>query len=415
MNTNLVDSTLEKYKKYVNPSLARLLKLMGCNIVEWKANGAVIYDVHGREFIDCLGGYGVFNIGHCHPKVIEAVKDQLRMPLSSKALLNQPLADLSELLAQITPGNLQYSFVCNSGAEAVEGALKLARLATGKTEIISAENAFHGKTFGALSASGREIYKRPFEPLLPEFKQVPFGDIKALERCITDKTAAIILEPIQGEGGIILPPDDYLLKVRELCHQRGVLLIIDEIQTGLGRTGKLFAVEHYGIVPDIMTLAKALGGGIMPIGAFIATSEVWKSFFTHPLIHTSTFGGNPLACRAAIASIKVIQEENLPGKARDLGEYFIGRLKELQVAYPDVIADVRGKGLLIGIELIKESFSGVIVPEMINRRVLLAFTLNNPKVIRFEPPLVITKEQINVVLNAFKGALEKVRDFARRT
>ena len=414
----IMDSTnkiLEKYKKYINPSLARLLKLMGCNTVEWKADGAIIQGTQGEKFIDCLGGYGVFNIGHRHTKVVEAVEDQLhKMPLSSRMLLSQPLADLSEWLARITPGDLRYSFICNSGAEAVEGALKLARLATGRSEIVSAENAFHGKTFGALSASGRERYKQPFEPLLPGFKQVPFGDVEALEECITDRTAAVVLEPIQGEGGIIVPPDDYLPEVSELCRRTGVLLIMDEIQTGLGRTGKLFAVEHYGVVPDIMTSAKALGGGVMPIGAFIATPEVWKPFFSRPLIHTSTFGGNPLACRAAIAAIEVIQEEKLTDRARSLGEYFLGRLTELQMAYPDVIADVRGKGLLIGVELTKEGLGGMIVPEMIKRKVLVAFTLNNPKVIRLEPPLVIAREQIDMVLRAFEEALRKARGFVEK-
>lgn len=393
--------TIEKYEKYINPSLARLFRFMGLNSVEGEASGVFIRDRSGKQFLDCLGGYGVFSLGHRHPKVVAAVREQLdQMPLSSKVLFNKTMADLAEMLAAITPGDLQYSFFCNSGAEAVEGALKLARLHTGRAKVIATVNSFHGKTFGALSATGRDLFREPFQPLMQGFYHAPFGDIQAIEKSIDPETAAVIVEPIQGEGGIIVPPDDYLPRIRELCDQYHTLLICDEVQTGLGRTGKMFAAEHYGVVPDIITTAKALGGGVMPIGAFTARRLVWDKLIVSPFLHTSTFGGNPLACAAACAAIQALQDEKLPERAGRLGDYFITQLKQLQQEYPNVIKEVRGKGLMIGIELTKEGIGGLVMSEMVNRGILVAYTLNNPKVIRIEPPLIIEAEQINFVVEA---------------
>ena len=404
------NKVVKNYADYINPSLARLMKLLAGVVVEERGDGAVVKDINGKEYIDCLGGYGVFNCGHSHPEIIKAVKEQLDiMPLSTHILFSKPQANLAEMLANLTPGNLQYSFFCNSGAEAVEGAVKLAKLYTGKQEIISAQNSFHGKTLGALSVSGRELYKKQFEPLLPGVKLVPFGDAGAIERGITKDTAAVILEPIQGEGGVVVPPDDYLPQVRKICHKKKVLLILDEIQTGLGRTGRLFACEHYNIVPDIMCLAKALGGGVMPIGAFIATPRVWSAFISQPVMHTSTFGGNPLACSAAMGALKVVIKEKLADKARDNGEYLRSKLTEIKERHPNIIADVRGKGLLIGAEMTREGLGGTIFPEMIKMGVITAFTLNNPKVIRFEPPLIITKKQIDKVVECFEKAVIKAK------
>ncbi|HDP70320.1 MAG TPA: aspartate aminotransferase family protein [Actinobacteria bacterium] len=402
--------TLQKMKDYHNPSLVRLLKMTGYDIVEHEAHGAVITDIFGKEYIDCAGGYGVFNIGHSHPKVIKAVREQLKkMSLASKVFLNKPLGDLAELVSKVTPGDLQYSFFCNSGAEAVEGALKLARLATGRTKIISTHNAFHGKTFGALSATGRDIYRDPFKPLVGDFIHVPFGDAMAVKKVICENTAAVIVEPIQGEGGIIIPPDDYLSNLRSICDKSGALLIVDEIQTGLGRTGKMFAVDHYGVVPDIITLAKALSGGVIPIGAFVGTPKVWEAFRSNPLIITSTFGGNPLACVAAKTAIEVVLEENLCERAVQLGKYLMAGLRDLQLSYPDIISEVRGKGLMIGLELTKEGLGGIVIPEMAKEGVTAVYTLNNSKVIRFEPPLVITEDQIEMVLEIVKRAFNKAK------
>ncbi|WP_094602673.1 Putrescine aminotransferase [Sporomusa silvacetica DSM 10669] len=407
----MISETINKYEQYINPAMAKLFRFMGLSTIEWEAEGTIIKDIGGKEYIDCLGGYGVFSLGHRHPKVVEAVKRQLDfMPLSSKVLFDKPMADLAELLAEITPGDLQYSFIVNSGTEAVEGSLKLARVHTGRSKFVATTNSFHGKTLGSLSATGREMFREPFQPLLAGFSHVPFGDIDALTQVVDKETAAVIIEPIQGEGGIIVPPDTYLPAVREICDKTGALLICDEVQTGLGRTGKMFAVEHYSVVPDIITTAKALGGGVMPIGAFTARPKVWDKYITSPFLHTSTFGGNPLACAAAIAAVSVIREEGLLRRAEQSGHYFMGKLTELAKAYPEVIAQVRGKGLMIGIELTKEGIGGLIMSEMIDKGVLIAYTLNNPKVMRIEPPLIIEQEQIDYVLTALSSALAKAQD-----
>ncbi|MEN6567808.1 MAG: aminotransferase class III-fold pyridoxal phosphate-dependent enzyme [Veillonellales bacterium] len=407
----IIGETIDKYEQYVNPSVAKLFRLMGLSTIEWEAGGNIIRDIEGREYIDCLGGYGVFALGHRHPKVIEAVKKQLDfMPLSSKVLFDKPMADLSALLAEITPGDMQYSFIVNSGTEAVEGALKLARLHTGKTKIISTVNSFHGKTLGSLSATGRDLFRDPFKPLIPGFSHVPFNNAAAIEEAIDEDTAAVIVEPIQGEGGIIVPDDNYLPAVRQICDEHGVLLICDEVQTGLGRTGKMFAVDHYGITPDILTTAKALGGGVMPIGAFIARPDIWDKYITSPFLHTSTFGGNPLACAAGIAAIGVLRQENLIENSATLGTYFLGELRKLQQSFPLVIKEVRGKGLMIGIELTKEGIGGLLMSELIADGVLAAYTLNNPKVIRMEPPLIIDRKLIDKVLTCLSKAICKANE-----
>jgi putrescine aminotransferase len=410
-NQQIIDETIEKYEQYINPAVAKLFRFMGLSTIEWEAQGNVIRDIDGKEYIDCLGGYGVFSLGHRHPKVVEAVKRQLDlMPMSSKVLFDKPMADLAALMAEITPGDLTYSFFVNSGTEAVEGSLKLAKVHTGRNKIIATVNSFHGKTLGALSATGRDLFRDPFQPLLTGFSHVPFGDIDALRQAVDEETAAVILEPVQGEGGIIVPPAGYLSAVRDICDKTGALLICDEVQSGLGRTGKMFAVEHYGVIPDIITTAKALGGGIMPIGAFTARPAIWDKYITSPFLHTSTFGGNPLACAAAIAAINVIKEEGLVAKAEQSGAYFIGKLTELAHTYPEVVKEVRGQGLMIGVELTKEGIGGLILSEMIDKSVLIAYTLNNPKVIRIEPPLIIEHQQIDYVIAALADALAKAQD-----
>ncbi|KXS36946.1 MAG: putrescine aminotransferase [Candidatus Frackibacter sp. T328-2] len=406
---NQAEETIKLYEESINPALARLFRFMGLDSIEVRAEGMRIKDVKGREYIDCLGGYGSLNFGHSPREIVDAVKDQLdRMSLSSKILFNHQLADFASELTEVTPGDLQYSFVCNSGTEAVEGALKLARLYTGENEIISTVNSFHGKSMGALSATGREQYKEPFGPLIPEFKHIPFGDLKSFLKAITPRTAAIILEPLQGEGGIVLPPSGYLKGVREICNQKDIVMIVDEVQTGLGRTGTNFAVEAEEVVPDIMTLAKSLGGGVMPVGALIARPHIWEPFIESPLVHTSTFGGNPLAAVAGKKALEILQRDNLASRAKEVGELLIGKLKELRDKYPELIKEVRGKGLMIGIELMNEGLGGMLISELTNRRLLAAYTLNQPKVIRVEPPLIISESDIREVIDIFDDALAAV-------
>ncbi len=382
-------------------------KLCGAEgAVEFRDGGVYTYDNHGKRYLDCLGGYGIFNVGHRHPKVIAAVKAQLdQVCLHSQDLLNPWAAHLARQLAAIAPGDLKYAFFCNSGTEAVEGAIKLARLYTGKTEIISTRNAYHGVSMGALSATGRDVFRKPFEPLLNGFVHVPFGDAEAIEKAIGKHTAAVILEPIQGEGGIHVPPPGYLRKVREITRKKGVLLILDEVQTGMGRTGRMFACEHEGVVPDILCLAKALSGGVIPIGCFMSTSKIWKVLEPNPTIHNSTFGGNPLACTAASACLEVLMEEHLPARSAVMGNYFMRRLNELKEEYGKYIADVRGRGLLIGLEFTSRELREAVQVELFHRGVLVAATMNANRTIRIEPPLIITESQINLMIDTLESIL----------
>jgi putrescine aminotransferase len=402
----------EKYNKYVNPTALNLLRLAGFDKVEWQGKGAIMQDVEGKEYIDCLGGYGVFSLGHANTEVIEAVYAQMqRLPLSSKTFLNKPLADLCEKLASIAPGDLQYTFLCNSGTEAVEAAIKFARMASKRTQIITASGSYHGKTLGALAASGRDVYKTPFAPMLGGFDHVPFGDFAALEAIVSEKTAAVMLEPIQGENGIQVAPDDYFPEVRALCDKFGVLLILDEVQTGLGRTGKMFATEHYGIAPDMMTLAKALGGGVMPIGAVMGTPAVWDAVFSeNPYLHTSTFGGGEAACVAALKTLEIMGRDGLAEKAAIIGERLIAGLRVVQAKYPTLVREVRGKGLMIGVEFDNFDIGAIAIGTMSHYGVIAAYTLNAKKVMRFEPPLILSEEQCDKVIAVFETAMNEVAE-----
>lgn len=401
-----VEETIAKYEKYINPAQAKLFRFMGLGSVESNAEGWTITDSEGNKFIDCLGGYGMFAVGHKNPYVVQAVENELHsMPMCGKVLFNRQMADLAEKLAEITPGDLQYSFFVNSGTEAVEGCLKVARLATKRKKFVAAENAFHGKTMGSLTATGRDLYRDPFKPLLDGFTHVPYGDIAAMEQAVDEETAAVILEPVQGEGGIIVPPSGYLQQVRALCDKYGALLIADEVQTGIGRTGKWFGVDHENVKPDLMSCAKALGGGVMPIGAIIGTEKAWAGLIEAPFLHTSTFGGNQMACAAGIATIDYIKNENLLERSSEVGAYFKAGLEKIQTEFPEVIAEVRGRGMMLGIELTKEGAGGMLMSLMIDKKIIVAYTLNNPKVIRIEPPLIMPKDVVDYVLDEFRSAV----------
>jgi putrescine aminotransferase len=404
-----MSDVLSGFEQYMNPSLARTYRFMGLDHPEATGRGAVVIDVDGAEYIDCAGGYGVFIQGYRHPRILAAAHQQLdEMPLSSRVLVSPRQVELAERLAQLTPGDLTYSFFCNSGAEAVEAALKIARGSTGRSTIISTDGAFHGKTYGALSVSGRDLYQKPFRPLVPDVIRVPFGDLEALAAVMSKDVAAVIVEPIQGEGGVVVPPAEYLPGIRALCDEYGAAMIADEVQTGMGRTGRLFAVEHADVVPDLLCLAKALGGGVMPIGAVVGRPWVWKVFGESPLIHTSTFGGNPLACRVAVEALAVTVEERLPERAEELGGWFIPELQDLKARFPEVVAQVRGRGLMIGLEFTSPGAAGMMMSELFQRQVLAVYTLNNERVIRVIPPLVIEPQQLRHVLAVFAEALSAV-------
>jgi len=401
----LYDETYENYRDYVNPPLARVMKLSG-SPVEVSAEGVTIVDHNGKSYLDFAGGYGVCTLGYRHPRVVAAVRAQLdAMALSGRTMFNPLLGRLAKRLAELTPGDLKISFFANSGTEAVEGALKLARAATKRAKFVGTQGAFHGKTFGALSVSGREAFRAPFAPLLADVVFAPFGDLTALA-ALVDDAAAVIVEPVQGEGGVNVPPPEYLRGVRELCDRSGALFIADEVQTGLGRCGALFACDLAGVVPDVMTLAKGLSGGVMPIGAYVARPGVWNAAYAKdPLLHTSTFGGNPLACAAALAALDVLVEDDLAANARARGAELLAGAREIAARYPDAIAEVRGVGLLAGVELRNEGYGGTIIPELLKRGVTAAWTLNQQRVIRLEPPLIVTAAQIATALRAFDEAV----------
>lgn len=398
------------YKEHLSPDLARLLRLTGFGAVEMRGEGSWVVDQQGKRYLDFSGGYGVFSLGHRHPKVIAAVKDQLdHLPLSSRVFFNPLQAKLAERLAQLTPARLQYSFFSNSGTEAIEAALKVARLATGRERFVSTDGSYHGKTLGSLSVSGRAKYQDPFRPLLPGSDTVPFGDLEALERALDDRVAAFLVEPVQGEGGIHVAPPEYLRAARQRCDRVGALLIADEVQSGLCRTGRWFAVDHAGVEPDIMALAKALGGGVMPIGATVMSASVAQAYQGRPLLHTSTFGGNPLACRAALAALEVMEEEGLAERAARSGDLLIAGLRGLAREFPDLVAEVRGLGLMIGLEFLEDKFGGATIFEMVKRQVIAVYTLNQPRVLRFEPPLNVETEEITTALEALRESLEETR------
>jgi putrescine aminotransferase len=372
-----------------------------------RAHGTTIVDHTGKEYLDFAGGYGVFTLGHSHPRVVAAVREQMeRMSLSGKTMFNLPLGRLAKRLAEITPGDLRYSFFSNSGTEAVEGALKLARAATGRKKIVATYDAFHGKTLGGLSVSGRDAFQDRFRPLLDHIVHVPFGDADALGPALVD-AACFIVEPVQGEGGVNVPPRGYLQRARELCTQAGALLVVDEVQTGLGRCGALFACELDDVVPDVMTLAKGLSGGIVPIGAYISRPQPWmEAYGKAPLLHTSTFGGGEIACVAALTALDVLAEENLVENALERGKQLMDGVRNLQQRVPSVVHQVRGRGLLVGVELTHEGYGGTIIPEMLKAGVTAAWTLNQQRVIRLEPPLIVTEAEVARALAALGAAIE---------
>lgn len=401
----LAAEVFENYKQFVNPPLARVMKLSG-SPVEVRARGCTIWDQNGKAYLDFAGGYGVFTLGHSHPRVLDAVRAQMDlMSLSGKTMFNVMLGRVSRRLAEIAPGDLQISFWCNSGTEAIEGAIKLARAATGRAKIVSTSGAFHGKTMGALSVSGRETFQAPFRPLLDGFAQVPYGDAAALDAALAD-AAAFVVEPVQGEGGVNVPPAGYLRAVREACDRSGALFVADEVQTGLGRCGYRFACDRDGVVPDVMTLAKGLSGGVIPAGAFISRAAVWnRAFGKAPLLHTSTFGGNELACAAALAAIDVLEEDGLVENARVRGERLLAGARAIAAEFPMVVREARGLGLVVGVDLTHEGYGGWIIPEMLKAGVTAAWTLNLQRVIRLEPPLIVTDAEVDVALAALRAGV----------
>lgn len=375
-------------------------------IVIARAKGVWVWDVEGKKYMDMLSGYSALNQGHLHPKIIQALNAQAkRVTLTSRAFYSDQFGPFCEELTQVTGFNKVLPM--NSGAEAVETAVKAARkwgcetkgIPQNKAEIIVCANNFHGRTTTVISFSTEELYRRGFGPFTPGFNIIPFGDAEALQKAITPHTAAFLVEPIQCEAGILIPPEGYLKKVREICNRANILLMLDEIQTGLGRTGKMFAFEHEGIRPDVLILGKALGGGVSAISAIAASSKIMDVF--KPGTHGSTFGGNPLACAVARASLKVLIDENLPQRAAKLGDFFLEKLRTIK---SPLIKEIRGRGLMVGIELYPEAGGARKFCEILMKESLLCKETHD-HVIRFAPPLVIKKEELDWAFERVKKVL----------
>jgi acetylornithine/N-succinyldiaminopimelate aminotransferase len=373
-------------------------------IILVRGKGIRVWDRDGKEYLDFLAGLAVCNLGHCHPKVVRAIQDQAEKLIHiSNFYYIEPQIQLASLLCQHSfAGRV---FFGNSGAEANEGAIKLARkyakekMPGDRYEIITMDRSFHGRTLATLTATAQEKYHKGYAPLVAGFKYVPFNDAEAVRKAIDPKTCAILVEPIQGEGGVNLPSEGYLNALREICNENGLLLIFDEVQVGMGRTGKLFAYEHFGMEPDILTLAKSLAGGV-PIGALLMKKEVAEAF--KPGDHASTFGGNPLATAAGVAALTALLEEGILENCREVGDYFLTRLKGLQGKFP-FVREVRGKGLILGMELDMEG--APIVKEMMEKGFLINCTMGN--VLRFLPPLIVTKEEVDRLIEALKETMKK--------
>jgi putrescine aminotransferase len=414
-----IAETVDSYERFYNRGFIGYRKSVTeagqFAALEWSGQGAILHDLLGREYIDCLGGYGIFSSGVNHPRIVKAVSDQLtRMALNSQELLEPWRAALARVLAEVTPGDLQNSFFINNGTDAIEGAIKLARLYTNRNTFISTLGGFHGKSMGSLSLMGKASFREPFMGGLQDVRFIPYGDADALEeelrRCdaVGVRVAGVVLEPIQGEAGGVVPPDDFFTRARELCTRYGALLIADEIQTGMGRTGKLWGVDHWDVVPDIMCLGKSIGGGVMPLSAFISTAKIWEVMIPNPIIHSTTFGGNPLACAAGLAAIQVTLEEDLPGQAAAKGTFLLRELECLRQKYPEVLTEAHGKGLLIGMEFPAQEVGWKVASGLFKRGVLVAGTYSKAQVIRIEPALGIPVELLQEMLNRLEDTFKEI-------
>ena len=387
-------------EKYVANTYARF------SILLVRGKGTRVWDLDGKEYLDFVSGLAVCNLGHCHPKVVKAIQDQAEKLIHvSNFYYIEPQIQLASLLCKHSFADKV--FFCNSGAEANEGAMKLARkyakekMGEDRYEIITMERSFHGRTLATLTATAQEKFHKGYEPLMPGFKYVPFNDIGAVKNAIDSKTCAVMLEPIQGEGGVNCPSEGYLKALREICDEKGVLLIFDEVQVGMGRTGKLFAYEQDGVEPDMLTLAKSLAGGV-PIGALLIKKGIADSF--KPGDHASTFGGNPLATAAGVAALTTLLEERMLENCQRMGDYFFAKLEEIKRRFP-FVKEVRGKGLILGMELSIDGSS--IVHDMLKKNILINCTMGN--VLRFLPPLIVTQEEIDRVVKALEEVFQGLK------
>lgn len=419
MSLSRSDST-SLFSRYVNPEMADLLKLADIDKRFVRAEGIFLYDEEENRYMDFTAGYGALNLGHNPLEVIEAVRKARTLPAVLLAGFNPLMGALGSTLAELLPGDLSMTTFGNGGAEAVEIALKTARAYTRRKRFVSCNNAYHGLTFGAMSVCNHQKYHEVAGPLMDHCTSVPFGDAESLEKELRkEDVAGFIVEPVQGEGGANVPPKGYLKAAREICERYGTLLIADEIQTGFGRTGKMFAIEHENVVPDIVTLSKSLSAGIVPMSVSVTTEDIWKKAFGHREkfdMVISTYAGNPSACAAALKSIEIIRRENLSEKCAELGDYSKKRLIELE-SRNKLVKEIRGMGLLLGVEMtpprlggnfLKDNLSAMAITNLANQHhIITSYYDLDPAVLRFEPPLIVTKDQIDTALKAFDAVLSK--------
>ena len=413
---------LRWHARAISPTDVSDSRLLGDSGRFVRARGSLLTDERGTEYLDCLAGFGAVNVGHNHPELLAALEQVAELPNFLQVWPSAVAAALAASLLEVAPGGLGRVFFCNSGTEAVEAAIKLARGSTGRPGLLSTTQAFHGKSMGSLSVSGRPVYREPFGPLLPGCELVPFGDLDALERALrTREYGGFVVEPIQGEAGIVVPPAGYLKAAEQLCRATETLLVVDEVQTGMGRTGTLFACDREGVAPDVLCLAKGLSGGLIPIGACLARSEVWNRVYgtretAH--LHTSTFGGGTRACAVALKTLEVLLRDRLPEHADQVGARLLARLSDIAERFP-LIAEVRGRGLLIGVEFaaprigarLAREYAGAVAAALLwqEHRIITINTLSNPNVMRIEPPLVLTEEQADRIADALEAVARRHR------
>jgi putrescine aminotransferase len=401
-----VRDVVDGYRRHVSRGRARLAELTG-GLVEVSSAGSTVTDAGGRDYLDC-GGYGVFLLGHRHPAVVSAVIEQVqRHPMSTRLMLDPTVARAAETLASVTPAGLDLVHFVNSGAEATEAAIKLAR-ASGRRTLVSASGGFHGKTTGALGLTANELYQAPFRPLL-DVRHVPFGDAAALG-AVLSADACVVLEPVQGEGGVVLPPPGYLAEVSRLCATAGAMLVLDEVQTGLGRLGSWWGADREDVRPDVLLVGKGLSGGVVPVAAMVATARAYKPFSDDPFLHTSTFAGSPIAMAAATAAVTAIRDEGLVERAAELGARMLAELRTALAPCGPLVRDVRGAGLLIGLEFDDPGTALDFVLDLLDRGVLVNHSLNAHRVVRLTPPAVLTDADADRVVEAVAAAALTLAD-----
>lgn len=369
-----------------------------------EASGCTLRTADGRQLLDMISGIAVNNVGHSHPAVIKAVQEQIsryaHINVYGRFVLPGQV-EIVERLSRVAPGDLEVAFLTSTGTEANEGALKLARKFTGRPGFVSFKRSFHGRTFGSLSVSWKQVYREPFEPLLPGVRFAPFNDLEAADKVIDETIAAVIVEPVQGEAGIRIPSSEYLPGLQRLCNERGALLICDEVQGAMGRSGHWFSFEHWGIQPDIVTMAKALGGGL-PLGAILSTKRIFSTFLNPPLSHLTTFGGNPVSCAAAVAAFDVIEKEGLLERSTELGQYLREQIAAVRSEFPDRIGEIRGLGLWCAFDVLPDNRAQAVADALEKRDIIVGSMINAEGTLRVAPPLIVTREEIDTFIEELR-------------